>query len=36
VNQAFQNTKDFAAQMDQNDSLAKFREQFIFPTNAMF
>jgi kynureninase len=34
VNQAFQNTKDFAVQMDQNDSLAKFRDQFIFPTNA--
>lgn len=34
MNQAFQNTKDFAVQMDQNDSLAKFREQFIFPTNA--
>jgi kynureninase len=33
VSTAFQNTVDFAKQMDQSDSLNNFRNQFHFPTN---
>ena len=33
VSTSFQNTLDFAKEMDQNDSLRDFRNQFHFPTN---
>ena len=34
MNQSFQNNHEFAAQLDQNDPLAEFRNQFLFPKNA--
>ena len=33
VNIPFESTADFAAQLDQQDTLSQFREQFIFPKN---
>lgn len=33
VNQPFENKADFATQLDQQDTLSHFRDQFIFPTN---
>ncbi|MFM8995633.1 MAG: hypothetical protein ACKOI1_05240, partial [Bacteroidota bacterium] len=33
MNQTFENTADFAAHLDQQDTLSKFREQFLFPKN---
>jgi len=33
VNISFQNSLEFATDCDKNDSLAKFRDQFIFPVN---
>ncbi len=33
MNIPFESTADFAAQLDQQDTLSQFREQFIFPKN---